>query len=272
MRVIRFCPIGPRVIYSLNFNKILFSNPIYFNDPFECLFGANHISMNDLTPLVEYFKNDENKIRISHFIPRVYPYQGAQIALNNLIWNPTHIYNNLSCLHLLINILTIEKTNIFCGSYKDKFFDEQSQTFQPASVIMSSNYGANHSGLIIEYDYSLYQDQENIVTVNYDKDIEPLGVNTSVLNKILSGHTKSFFTNKHLAWSYESEIRLFSAQNENTFDLDNTPLKNLYFLEYCQQEYIDLITDIICKKYNGKVGLFKLKKNNLYGYTTTSLT
>lgn len=179
-------------------NKLLYSNPSYFNDPYDCLckieYDFSKISKSDLEEIVG------NRMTNRHFKER------------------KHIYiRNLKRIHDVKNWGEIGRNGFYVTCFNNS----------PLNILMWSHYADNHQGFMIELRFKkimkrysnlpqpvIYDDNFPILKCPYN--LTPQDCMRD--NDYGAEYLIKRLLNKAKVWSYEKEFRLTNKADITTND------------------------------------------------------
>jgi hypothetical protein len=165
-------------------NTLQFSNPITFNDPFDCNEKLLKINYNEKI-LVDTIGNSPVKLS-----------RQDRRELKRRFNNPKTFRDILKTER--------KKYKIACFS---RFYDD---------VLMWSHYAAKHSGICIGFNFPhKYDDNFVMCPVKYVAELKPIDGMTDVLRVIMY-----WLTTKSIRWDYEKEIRAITkCKMTNNYEL-----------------------------------------------------
>lgn len=153
-------------------NTIKFTNPIYFNDPFDCNEQLLDINI-EKSAINHYIKDSE--------------YHFSRNQRRKIINHPEQ-YDHLKVLKK-----EKERFKISCFSTKYK------------NVLMWSHYADKHKGICLGFELPIINDDYAIYPVNYISKIEKIHGMVSTASIF-----NYWLTRKSHSWEYESEVRAIS--------------------------------------------------------------
>lgn len=188
-----------RSLEMLKNNEIYFSNPLDFNDPFDCF--AQEL-------MHENFRNDLAQLLISN-MPEWISREQKEQFIKNLYENSEFINSAHEIANEIENLKTLDVLSL--SARKD-------------SILMWSHYADSHQGFCIGF--------KNIPREFPKKVIYSKSINTHFLydffsspnhseDRLLEILTKEYFLTKYDAWKYEKEWRLIApAGNLATYPIE----------------------------------------------------
>jgi len=218
-------------------NKLMFSSPKAFNDPFDC----------QLQPITF-----PSATEVSQFIDRVLPSTSANIK-QNLITNATS--NPLAFASILESAIQFDDKGVLCLSQ------------EPDNILLWSHYADNHYGVCLKFDILEDLDFFSIpLTVIYDQSY-PVYNHMTQPNDIVTKMIKTKFE----PWKYEKEIRIFK-QAKGLYDFKKTALKEIIFGCNTPQIEINRIKNLTTTNgYTHTTFMQTEKQNGIYGLTLKAI-
>jgi hypothetical protein len=168
-------------------NRIFFSNPYRFNDPFDC---RPRLEIGTSRQDREHAKNEIFKILCEKF-PQATEQQSKREA-GLVLARIENYYDNLSNQYEVL----LKKYGVYCLSAKYE------------NLLMWAHYGAGHTGYCLEFNASEGSFFNNAFEVHYQKDYPVINVFRSD-----SERGKKAILTKSLDWAYEEEWRLTSSEH-----------------------------------------------------------
>ncbi len=218
-------------------NKLMFSSPKAFNDPFDCqLQPITFLSVTEVT----------------QFINRVLPNAPANIK-KNLVTNA--INNPLAFANILESAIQFDDKGVLCLSQ------------EPDNILLWSHYADNHYGVCLKFDILEDIDFFSIpLTVIYDQSY-PVYNHMTQPNDIVTKMIKTKFE----PWKYEKEISIFK-QAKGLYEFKKTALKEIIFGCNTTQPEIDRIKNLTTSNgYNHMTFKQSEKQNGIYGLTLKTI-
>lgn len=117
-------------------------------------------------------------------------------------------------------------------------------------------YANYNKGVCLQFDYSLDKEFfDGLDRMKYSPEIKPID-----FNPLDSGNAiMDIFYLKKDTWDYEYELRLVKPKGNRKVHYNEKTLVNIVCGYNCENDYVNKIIDI-AKKYNPKVGVFKMEK------------
>ncbi|MBD1365128.1 DUF2971 domain-containing protein [Mucilaginibacter sp. ZT4R22] len=178
--------------YIIEEKTLKFTNPLDFNDPFDCNEEILNINI-DPARLDEYAKNTGREFN--------------RRQRRELVRTAKKKYSYAEVLKL-----EKKKFKICCFSTKN------------ADTLMWSHYGDMHRGICCGFELPLMSDQYNIYPVNYISKIEKLD---GLIPTDQMFHY--WLTRKSICWEYESEIRAIGRDLPDKVSFESEQLKEIVF-------------------------------------------
>lgn len=197
--IFKFSPNKEYCIKTLIENKLYFSDPKGFNDPFDGRPELVNVKFETSQDIKEYFV----KLNKSSFVPQ------------------------LEKIDERLSLALIEKGAI--DTYKRLLKSKMSEIFvccfstSKSNNLMWYNYANNHKGFVSEFYAEIFNKRE--IEVEYRKDFPFL--NPAKISKDAPHLLNSIFKYKSIEWSHEKEIRLLSINNYGSYNSEY--LKSVYF-------------------------------------------
>jgi len=214
-----YLPVSEILMKMLTNPYIWFSDPKFFNDPFELpdVFEKSWKPAEEWKDFEYAYKTLSNKLDI------LKGFKSAQDAFIALKFKKQDILEKV--LSLKINSLekTVNNSRLACFS---RYFD---------NILMWSHYSNKHTGVVIGYNYQSVQDcGGKIAGSDVDYRIHPNKLRTGEyageIHEILESEysTRKLFT-KHPSWAYEQEYRLLTTEsNGGRFSIPKKCICELY--------------------------------------------
>ena len=241
-------------INLLQNNRLYFSSPIKFNDPFDCRVAPNYSIGSDKDIYNKMYEhNKEVYPNLSYGVLR--KITGKDFAKNvNIIKNPELFSKRINdMIDQLIGVFTMTEDN--------------------ENILMWSHYAESHKGFCVEFNpkrlfeicYNYIKIGDLIVSkkVKYSSTyplINPYKVSASYEEYM------DWLTVKSSVWEYEKEWRLIYSNHPNEqVDFPDEIIKAIYFGVYCSDENIKMVIEltknkkVVPKYYKAKL------KNNEFG-------
>jgi hypothetical protein len=221
----KYQPVNYHTLENLKAQKIFFSSPLNFNDPYDCALIPNitEPTEEEIEEVREYF--------LSHNVPEELKDQFKK-------------YNK----QYFKNILIESATNIIKEAAKD-FMDKRGVTCfseKNDDLLMWSHYADKYKGICLEFstDYSPF---DKIHKVIYDKQIPSIKISDILLRKD-NGLIEKLYCLKSIFWEYEQEWRGIHADKNIKYGYPTECLTGVYFGSDISREYLE----IICLILNGQ--------------------
>jgi hypothetical protein len=228
---------SPEIEQILVHNKLLFSDPSVFNDPFDCATTINFDNASE-EELIEYCNH---LVEYRYKKDGVYP-TSEQIKkeTEDCVSKGKHRDKKFleECSHEIQNSVkeVREEFKILC------------LTEDPKNVPMWAHYAENHKGVVFQFDKSRLLDEhgeDKCFPVDYKTDFPSLKEYLDCLN---DNHPlkfpKLFYCRKHIAWKYEQEWRMFRTNPNDGQGLDIPDGMLTGIILGCKNEKKDLIIDL----------------------------
>lgn len=201
MTLYRFINIK-KTIDILENMRLNLSNPLYFNDPFDCSLAVDDC-------------DDE-------YISKYKEYGNMPIPCGNMVFRNPYANEINAYTNLINKAVTGEdigeknKWRICCFSQQENW---------PEHILMWSLYANEHKGCMIEFtdDFEEYLKKYKLKSVQYTN--KRVHLNFSDTDAIKSKKAYQVLYHKSKAWKYEKEIRLlipiekFNAQNKELLQI-----------------------------------------------------
>lgn len=213
----------------LNNKRLTLSNPLYFNDPFDC-----SLAIND---------SDEEYIRKYEEYPTV-PIQCGNMIFKNPYTREINAYTNLINKAVVgKDIGEKEKWRICCFSQQQNW---------PEQILMWSLYADDHKGCMLEFtdDFENYLRQGyKVKKVQYHKN--RIHLNFSDINNKQAKQNKAYqaLYYKSPAWKNEKEVRVLIPTD--AFNSENEDLLQISQNDGTIREFIKIRPEWIKKVYMG---------------------
>lgn len=217
-------------------NRVFFSSPAKFNDPFDCARGVrfpdpDNLSEKDEGDWREYFLHWAQKRKGEHD-------EAANIRdAKEAFFNGKHkdkafIKDCEESIEKAV-LLRGQKLGVFCLSET------------PTSVSMWAHYASNHEGAVIEFDHSMLIDDRGVIRsfpVIYRNSLPTLREYLQAArSNVPVDFSKLFFCRKSIEWKREDEWRLFTEPPGRHLDLPAGALTRVIFGYRMPAETRDLI-------------------------------
>ena len=187
-RVYKYISFDNGLKYLIENNRLKFSSPDIFNDPFDC------------NPIL--FDIDISKQDMKEFLGKL-PYNSAT---KKLIMKNFNKKNLIESLHYKRS-----NTRIYCFSETNK------------DNLLWAHYGDYHRGLCIGFEFPIkYKDEFVLYPVNYSQELEIVKFKEDS-NRVLY----YWLTTKAPEWQYEKEIRAISINNQDYCTFDKSHIKEI---------------------------------------------
>lgn len=195
--LLQFRKYDEHLISNLVENKITFSSPQNFNDPFDCNLPINlENSVKEYIDFIKYFPSSRFKSGewINKTGTKLYENRkNLKTDLKNILFN----YRRFSCFNLA------KKEQHLCNS------------------LFWANYANKHNGVCLKFSgellkfyYNNHRGTIQLVPVEYlDRDIPYFNFIKNRAAGETEGSAQYFFGTKSAEWSYEDEIRLIYDSN-----------------------------------------------------------
>lgn len=261
--VYKFYKIDQNLYNSLINNEFYFSNPRFFNDPFDA--NPRFKICNDMNKLKSFYLYIQNEINneidtikgITNFNRKHQKFKiliDTQIHLNQFdelydysknIFEDRLIeiftfYNDLDYFDSIVNISEIELQKKMFDDYIFLTIDVNEYGIWSGSKtstcpVLWGHYADNHRGICIEYQLTdddknnviNFPEEEAFKTINVNYTNEPLDI-FSLDDESLTKLTDIIINTKYIKWDYEKETRLINyKQGLNKFNKKS--LKRIIF-------------------------------------------
>jgi len=246
-------------IANLKNQKIYFSNPITFNDPFDCAIGCSfeNISQSDFTSIYDYYLNkDPSKFSKS-----------MKLAVK------TKLDANMES----------ELLDLFTGLLKKAFLNSRNKILNSRGIscfsetsneiLMWSHYANKHQGFCLEFD-TRFDPFNRAMNVNYSHQVPHINP-VEVILKPDSNQFLKMVTNKYKSWEYEKEWRVLHMEGSIEYGYPEMSLTGIYFGSKINYAHLEIIALIVqgqnpdVKFYQGSISEEKYKINfNEVSYTS----
>ncbi|MFW1646238.1 DUF2971 domain-containing protein [Acinetobacter guillouiae] len=218
-------------------NQLKYNFPVYFNDPFDCLF--------DIRIDADDFTQEECE--------RVY---GMKVP--DSIWDlhSKNISERLNDQNLITeHINTFRKAELTITCFNSN----------PLSILMWSHYANNHQGMLLEFKIPKVNSLLEPIPVFYNDEYQTINIpwqtfgNSENESEFMSLLTRETVFRKSSEWSYEKEFRLIGDPSSNI----ESPLLQPYPPEYLSSVITGakLQDDVVVKKLNEEIEMFNIKHN-----------
>lgn len=232
-------------------NKILidktikFTNPIEFNDPFDCDEDLIHLN------ITERF--------LCEFISRKQPNKNREERRKL----QKEISNHKKRFEAIFNVMLKkqkEKFRVSCFSKTER------------EILMWSHYADKHGGMCIGFEKSGFERNPDFAPaeVRYLNEFKPYEYDMDNMEAF-----KGWLTTKSERWFYEKEVRLINNQRKDIISFDKKHVKEVIFgIKVCESEIIKVIKNLIKEGYNHtefykmekEKNYFRLNKNKINSY------
>lgn len=188
-----------RAISMLSNNQIYFSNPLDFNDPFDCLAQENRFINLDENSVEEFGKFFYN-IPPEDFTPE----KNQQLIAEFKKLPEIQKRNQQQNSHL---ITFIQNLGVLALSERND------------SILMWAHYANNHTGFCIGFKNNLVLDHDKLIKVRYTQErykpifFEWLGLQVDK-ERFLDKAEEELVCTKYSDWQYEEEWRLVSSADK----------------------------------------------------------
>lgn len=188
--------------------RLLVTDPITFNDPFEIYPGITGNPDKDKT--LQYLNNDLLP-KLSSAIKKALPGLNGEYRLR-------HTYTDAFWRRLEQDFKPALKKEIEKGLERASqsigiicFCDPDRLKYNGDDILLWSHYGDKHKGVRIFFETDDIKVRSiNLFTVNYSFErafIDITDLNTSVFNKKVENAYRATFRTKNKSWGYEQEVR-----------------------------------------------------------------
>jgi hypothetical protein len=195
-------------------NRVFFSSPAKFNDPFDCARGVRFPDPDNPS------EKDEGDWR-KYFLHLVQGREGEHDEAASIRDADTALFNGKhkdkafikDCERSIEEVILQhgQKLGVFCLSET------------PSSVSMWAHYASNHKGAVVEFDCSKLLDDRGVIRsfpVIYSNSLPTLREYLeAVRSKDPSDFSKMFFCRKSIEWKREEEWRFFTEPLDRHLDL-----------------------------------------------------
>ncbi|HCE46125.1 MAG TPA: hypothetical protein DET40_21485 [Lentisphaeria bacterium] len=195
-------------------NRVFFSSPAKFNDPFDCARGIrfpdpDNLSKKDVGDWQKYFLHLAQEREDGH--DKAENIRDADSAFSN----GKHRNKNF----IKESEKSIEEVILQHGKTQGVFCLSET----PSSVSMWAHYASNHEGVVIEFDHRKLIDEHGVVrsfSVRYGESLPTLSEYLKATNsKDPLDFSKIFFCRKSKEWKTEKEWRFFTKPPDRHLDL-----------------------------------------------------
>lgn len=228
--IYKYFTVNEYLLRNLINNELYFSNPIQFNDPFDCQFELNLI------------EGSEAEIDLRKKM--------ALTPEEQKLYNSTNMRNSLS------------------SGLSQKFYEGLSDmigvtcfTENPDNFLMWSHYANSHKGICLKFDWNIHKEYFQGTKVIYDNKLPKAQYESA---QGFQNEIPKIVLTKLEHWSYENEIRSVVSINNKKRNLAFNPnsLVGIIFGDKIQHENEQLIKRIIDlhNEYN-QVKFYKAKLN-----------
>lgn len=211
----------------LNNKRLTFSNPLYFNDPFDC-----SLAIND---------SDEEYIRKYEEYSTV-PIQCGSMVFKNPYTREINAYTNLINKAVVgKDIGEKEKWRICCFSQQQNW---------PEQILMWSLYADEHKGCMIEFtnDFENHLKMKyKVEEVKYSKD--RVHLNFSDTDNVKQEKSYKALYYKSCVWENEKEVRVLTPIDN--FNSNNKDLMQISYDDGSTREFMKIRPEWIKKVYMG---------------------
>lgn len=206
-RLYKYCSYNKNSLHFLINRKIWFSNPEYFNDPFDCKYQ---------------FKTDTDKAEFENYARKHNPERLEELMSFINDDDEKEVYNKIVAKLTYDVYEELKKAGVFCLSEHNN------------NILLWSHYADAHKGFCIEFERCKDRDNDlgdyrTTRRVEYiPRDYEKV----TVLNE--KSWDMKFFT-KALDWEYEREWRLINEKSEETGRLPGKITAIIFGLRMCSE-------------------------------------
>ncbi|WP_417324734.1 DUF2971 domain-containing protein [Halarcobacter sp.] len=216
MRLFKYMP-EARIDDILVLNKIRFTQPICFNDPFECKLTINSIAPDDY--IVNLYKEEFKKIDIMNRLNK----KELSNSLEKIINGKNYIQRFRTKFEEILN-------------YK---WGILSLTTSKGNLLMWAHYANEHKGFTVEFNeesdfFHKREDKESFFNHLHKVDYSNYRDLTSLIEKQYA----NVFLTKSTEWEYEDEYRVFKQLNS----ANEVKNENIYLFNFPK----DMINAIYC--------------------------
>lgn len=236
----KFLKLDFNFIQNLINKELWFSDPLNFNDPYDCRLTVN--MDNSFYEMLEYLTEVNERTKA---LSQSEVYKRAQF-----------LYNNPEETKILIDnevVKVVENFKITCLSKTKK------------SILMWSHYADSHSGVCLKLDRKMDIDFFNsLLKVKYNR-VYPTFNYIIDRKKEKESTIRHITGNKFSPWRYEQEFRILKNKNKTNFRNDGllsfneNMLVEINFGINCPNCKIELIKNIVGKHYPNKIKLIRAK-------------
>lgn len=232
--------------------EIFFSNPLNFNDPYDCAvdFIINYESEFVLGFLIDiYEKTFEKNIQIGgidYRTVRKFRRMISRYSASNLM--KTNFFKDLK-QKLEKNLLIKEK---FKQELRKEYFKDRgvvSLSIKNDDLLMWSHYAEGHRGFCLEFDtnYLPFRDAKK---VRYSVNIPNINVSDWKKPENSDNFHSPVLTKCH-QWEYEEEFRIIHSKANFKYKFDAQSLVGIYFGSEIDGAHQEIISAVSLKKNRG---------------------
>lgn len=262
---------------------LLFSSPLYFNDPFDIsihtLFKYDFLDLETFLDELVVLASSRSLLLPSNGSDTANKFMKIQSSLSrssnefksqlrkdlevNKIWDVANLKNETEKVFLNIK-REFETSGVFCAS----------KTFN--NSLLWAHYADKHQGAVLEFIPSIEKDSMLLLTEDVEYSSERPFLFESHrdfliksmfkgANDALAEYTKKITKTKSLEWSYEEEIRLYQPRLVNIFEgkknhcltYHNEELRSIYLGCKMVNEQKERLIDLAMKR-NSMVKIFQM--------------
>jgi len=203
IRLCRFESVNPRRVRTLVAGELWYSPPKQFNDLEDCRLhltaNLESISSPEAVKKAAEVMYESNVLPDGHLVNRHFDFLSGYFSkgLDNSRGKVFRVYSNMNQAQMLREEI-IESTGVCC------FF-----AAEPTNALMWAHYGANHTGICIEYEVDLVDGQlpQQLHEVNYTSQWPPKIDVRELLFSPASAIARVVAT-KRACWAHEREYRI----------------------------------------------------------------
>ncbi len=231
-------------ISNLKNQKIYFSDPTLFNDPYDCAldFKLKQLEIDDYEKLLEYYIPNRDfplvqKEALEQVLKKLK--EGESIERFPALRS---IEESLKASLLKIRELNFMKTGVSCFSEcKD-------------DILMWSYYADGHKGFCLEFETS-FDPFKRAMPVKYRQEFPEMEITKILWDKNPEITFEPLLT-KFVDWSHEKEYRVFHQESGVAFGYPSESLTGIYFGPEIKFEHIEIIA-LILRGQNPSVKLYQ---------------
>lgn len=211
--IYKYFPVNEFTIRTLINNELFFSNPIDFNDPFDCQFILNLVEGSEAE------KELIDKMQLSDEERNLFESKGLRSQLS-------------SGLTPRFRTELAKLIGVTCFTEK------------PNDFLMWSHYAKSHTGICLKFDWKIHEDYFQGTKVIYDNSLPIIEYSSS---QGFQNQIPKIVSTKLSHWSHENEIRsAVEIKSDNRcISFNPAALTGIIFGDQASEKDIDLIKRIV---------------------------